>query len=89
MQDRPQTPDQPDQSDQSDQQMLARCQRRLRQVLPPSCPDTLDELRLQMQTVRGRDIEVQISDPPGIAGSPPQGCGAPPDLPWQAGPPTT
>ncbi|GAY08606.1 hypothetical protein [Pseudonocardia sp. N23] len=54
--------------DQSDQQMLARCQRRLRRVLP-ELPDTLEELRLQMQTVRGRDIEVQISDP-SIAGLP-------------------
>ncbi|WP_098960988.1 hypothetical protein [Pseudonocardia sp. N23] len=46
----------------TDQATLTRCRRRLRALLP-DLPDTLEELRLRMAAIRGREIDLQMTDP--------------------------
>ncbi|AEA28839.1 hypothetical protein Psed_6758 (plasmid) [Pseudonocardia dioxanivorans CB1190] len=46
----------------TDHATLARCRRRLRALLP-ELPDTLEELRARMEAIRGREIDLQITDP--------------------------
>ncbi|GAY13173.1 hypothetical protein [Pseudonocardia sp. N23] len=46
----------------SDADLLASCRRRLRAVLP-DLPSSLDDLRRLMETVRGRRIELTMTDP--------------------------
>jgi hypothetical protein len=49
-------------ADESDEQLLKRCRRRLRELLPV-LPASLEELRTTMQEIRGRRIDLQITDP--------------------------
>jgi hypothetical protein len=49
-------------SQEADDQLLKRCRRRLRELLPV-LPTSLEDLRATMQEIRGRRIDLEITDP--------------------------